>query len=49
VAIGLGNVPLVEFPLRCSACGAVGHRFIVSGKSYGLGEDPAAFPIVADQ
>jgi hypothetical protein len=40
VAAGHGDVPLVHLPLRCAACGAVGHRVVVSGQSYGLGEGP---------
>jgi hypothetical protein len=32
---GFGDVPLVELPLRCTACGAKGHNVIVSGQSYG--------------
>jgi hypothetical protein len=35
VTTGRGDVPLIELPLRCSACGKTGHRVIVSGKSYG--------------
>jgi hypothetical protein len=26
VAAGLGDVPLIQLPLRCSACGALGHE-----------------------
>jgi hypothetical protein len=36
IAAGLGDVPLVELPLRCRQCGQRGHKIIVSGKSYGL-------------
>jgi hypothetical protein len=35
---GLGDVALVHLPLRCSACGAISHRVVVSGRAYGLGE-----------
>jgi hypothetical protein len=31
---GHGDVPLVKLPLRCSGCGASGHKIIVSGRSY---------------
>jgi hypothetical protein len=37
VAAGLGDVPLVQLPLRCSGCGKNGHKIQVSGRSYGLG------------
>lgn len=40
VAAGHGNVPLIRLPLRCGGCGAIGHRVVVSGQSYGLGEGP---------
>jgi hypothetical protein len=33
VAAGHGDVPLVQLPLHCAACGAVGHRVFVSGQS----------------
>ena len=36
VAVGQGDVPLIQLPLRCSACGRTGHQIKVSGKSYGL-------------
>jgi hypothetical protein len=36
-AAGQGDIPLVELPLRCSACSQTGHKIIVSGRSYGLG------------
>jgi hypothetical protein len=36
VAAGFGDVPLIKLPLRCSACGALGHEIKVSGRSYGL-------------
>jgi hypothetical protein len=32
------DVPLIKLPLRCSACGALGHEIKVSGRSYGLAE-----------
>jgi hypothetical protein len=38
VAGGFGDVPLIKLPLRCSACGALGHEIKVSGQSYGLAE-----------
>jgi hypothetical protein len=38
VAAGFGDVPLIKLPLRCSACGALGHQIKVSGRSYGLAE-----------
>jgi hypothetical protein len=38
VATGQGDLPLVQLPLRCSACGKTGHRIIVSGRSYGYSE-----------
>jgi hypothetical protein len=34
VAAGLGDVPLIKLPLRCSACGALGHEI---KESVGLG------------
>jgi hypothetical protein len=36
-AAGLGDVPLIKLPLRCSACGALGHQIKVSGRSYRIG------------
>jgi hypothetical protein len=36
IAAGLGDVPLVELPLRCSQCGQRGHKIIVSGRPYPL-------------
>jgi hypothetical protein len=38
VAAGFGDVPLIKLPLRCSACGALGHEIKVSGRSYELAE-----------
>jgi hypothetical protein len=40
VDAGHGDTPLIRLPLRCSACGSTGHRVVVSGRSYGLGEVP---------
>jgi hypothetical protein len=37
VAAGQGDTPLIQLPLRCSVCGALGHEIKVSGRSYGLG------------
>jgi hypothetical protein len=34
---GLGDVPLIRLPLRCSGCGRKGHKIVVSGRSYALG------------
>ena len=31
---GLGDMPLVRLPLRCVACGKLGHKVVVSGKAY---------------
>jgi hypothetical protein len=36
VAAGQGDIPLIQLPLRCSACGKTGHEIKVSGRSYGL-------------
>jgi hypothetical protein len=36
VAAGQGDVPLIQLPLRCSACGRAGHQMKVSGRSYEL-------------
>lgn len=41
VSRGLGDVPLVELPLRCSGCGDVGHSVLVSGRAYGVGDEVA--------
>jgi hypothetical protein len=38
LAAGQGDVPLIQMPLRCSACGKTGHKIIVSGRSYGYYE-----------
>jgi hypothetical protein len=35
IAAGQGDVPLIQLPSRCSACGRTGHQIIVSGRSYG--------------
>ena len=35
---GQGDIPLVQSPLRCSACGKTGHQIKVLGRSYGLAE-----------
>lgn len=43
VARGIGDVPLVQLRLRCSACGAVGHEIKVSGRAY-PGGAPLASP-----
>ena len=40
VASGYGDQPLVHQPLRCALCGGTGHRIVVSGRSYGMGEVP---------
>jgi hypothetical protein len=37
VAAGLGDTPLIQLPLRCSACDGAGPQIKVSGRSYGLG------------
>jgi hypothetical protein len=39
VEAGYGDIPLVQLPLRCSACGQTGHKIIISGRSYGLGSE----------
>lgn len=39
VASGRGDVPLIQLRLRCSACGGAKCGIVVSGHSYGLGED----------
>jgi hypothetical protein len=38
VAAGQGDVPLIQLPLRCSACGRAGHQIKVSGRRYELAE-----------
>jgi hypothetical protein len=40
VASGQGDVALIRLPLRCRSCGKRGHKIIVSGSSYGVGEAP---------
>jgi hypothetical protein len=34
VAAGQGDVPLIQLPLRCSACGRARHQIKVSGRSW---------------
>jgi hypothetical protein len=31
---GLGDMPLIQLPLRCSQCGKAGHKISVIGRSY---------------
>jgi hypothetical protein len=42
IAVGQGDVPLVELKLRCSKCGKTAHRIIVTGRSYGYDRPAAA-------
>jgi hypothetical protein len=37
IAAGQGDVPLINLPLRCSACGRTGHKIIVSGPQLRIG------------
>lgn len=34
VADGYGDIPLVELPLRCRACGLAGHAISILGSPY---------------
>ena len=36
---GLGDVPLINLPLRCAQCGRTEHKVVVSGRSYPLGPE----------
>lgn len=44
IEAGQGDVQLIRLPLRCSACGAIGHKIIVSGRSYPLWEKGTPLP-----
>jgi hypothetical protein len=31
---GMGDVPLINLPLRCTGCGRTGHKIVVRGRAY---------------
>jgi hypothetical protein len=31
---GLGDVPLIQLPLRCAGCGEMDHKINVTGRGY---------------
>ena len=41
---GLGDVPLIQLPLRCAECGAMDHKIIVTGRSYPTQQPPRLPP-----